>query len=325
MDKVLSQEEIDALLAGLEGGDIDTSPEETPEKGEVVPFDFKNYAISTRLKIPGLEVINEHLARGLRMGFSSMLREMVDVNTSPIQMERFRDFLNRIPVPTSIHIFRLEPLRGQALLVIDAPLVFAFVEKFLGGGERKFIKVEGREFTTIEQRLIRRVVDHIFHELERAWKGIQPVKAKYIRGEVNPQFARVLQPEETVVVCNFDVDVEGLQGKIALCYSLGTLQPVKAKLYSPYQIEEAIDPYWRKQLEEILFSVEVTLKAYLGRAEIKIRDLLSLETGDVLILDTKVEEPLLVTVENLPKIKAELGVFKGYKAMRVREFVKPEG
>ena len=323
MEKVLSQEEIDALLASMGGGELDLTPE--PEEVEgVKPFDFRNYAISTRIKIPGFEVINEHLARGLRMGFSTLLREIVEVTAMPIQMERFRDFLNRIPVPTSIHIFRLEPLRGQALLVIDAPLVFAFVERFLGGGERKLIKVEGREFTPIEQRLIRRVVSHIFQELERAWKGIQPVKAKYVRGEVNPQFARGLQPEETVVVCNFEVDIEGLQGRIAFCYSLGMLQPIKSKLYAPYQTEEATDPYWRKQLEEILFSAEVTLKAFLGQARIRIRDLLSLEPGDVLVLESKVEDPVVVTIEGRPKILGELGVFKGYKAVRVKEFVKIE-
>ncbi len=321
MDKVLTQEEIDALLSGLEGGEVDTTPEPPKEEG-VRPFDFRHYSVSTRIKIPGFEVINEHLARGLRMGFSTILREIVEVNSEPIQMERFRDFLNRIPVPTSIHIFRLEPLRGQALLVIDAPLVFAFVERFLGGGERKLIKVEGREFTTIEQRLIRRVVDHIFQELERAWKGIQPVKAKYVRGEVNPQFARVLQPEEIVVVCNFEVDIEGITGKIAFCYSFGTLQPIKSKLYAPYQVEETTDPYWQKQLEEIVFSAEVELKTYLGHASLKVRDLLSLEPGDVLVLEEKVDEPLTVTIEGLPKIRGELGVYRKYKAVRVQEFVQ---
>ncbi len=321
MDKVLTQEEIDALLSGLEGGEVDTTPEPPKEEG-VRPFDFRHYSVSTRIKIPGFEVINEHLARGLRMGFSTLLREIVEVNSEPIQMERFRDFLNRIPVPTSIHIFRLEPLRGQSLLVIDAPLVFAFVERFLGGGERKLIKVEGREFTTIEQRLIRRVVDHIFQELERAWKGIQPVKAKYVRGEVNPQFARVLQPEEIVVVCNFEVDIEGISGKIAFCYSFGTLQPIKSKLYAPYQVEETTDPYWQKQLEEIVFSAEVELKVYLGHATLKIRDLLSLEPGDVLVLEEKMDEPLTVTIEDIPKIKGELGVYRKYKAIRVQEFVQ---
>ena len=321
MDKVLTQEEIDALLSGLEGGEVDTTPEPPKEEG-VRPFDFRHYSVSTRIKIPGFEVINEHLARGLRMGFSTLLREIVEVNSEPIQMERFRDFLNRIPVPTSIHIFRLEPLRGQSLLVIDAPLVFAFVERFLGGGERKLIKVEGREFTTIEQRLIRRVVDHIFQELERAWKGIQPVKAKYVRGEVNPQFARVLQPEEIVVVCNFEVDIEGISGKIAFCYSFGTLQPIKSKLYAPYQVEETTDPYWQKQLEEIVFSAEVELKVYLGHATLKIRDLLSLEPGDVLVLEEKMNEPLTVTIEDIPKIKGELGVYRKYKAIRVQEFVQ---
>ncbi|WP_297056960.1 flagellar motor switch protein FliM [Thermosulfurimonas sp.] len=321
MDKVLSQEEIDALLAGLEGGEVDTTPEPSTEEG-VRPFDFRHYSVSTRIKIPGFEVINEHLARGLRMGFSTLLREIVEVNSEPIQMERFRDFLNRIPVPTSIHIFRLEPLRGQALLVIDAPLVFTFVERFLGGGERKLIKVEGREFTPIEQRLIRRVVNHIFQELERAWKGIQPVKAKYVRGEVNPQFARVLQPEEIVVVCNFEVDIEGITGKIAFCYSFGMLQPIKSKLYTPYQVEETTDPYWQKQLEEIVFSAEVNLKAFLGHARLKIRDLLSLEPGDVLVLEEKAEEPVTVSVEGIPKIKGELGSYRRYKAIKVLEFIR---
>ncbi len=325
MEQILSQEEIDALLAGLEEGAVDTTPKEEETEGkEIKPFDFRNYSISTRLKIPGLEVINEQLARSLRMQFSTLLREMVDITNIPIQMERFKDFLIKIPVPTSIHIFKLEPLKGQALLIIDAPLVFVFVERFLGGGERKVIKVEGREFTPIEQRLIKKVVNIIFVELEKAWKNIYPVKPKYIRGEVNPQFARVLQPEETVIVSGYSVDLEAISGKIQLCYALSTLQPIKERLYSPYQIEEYVDATWRKTIENNVLNSEVEVKAMLGRSQITVNDLLNLEEGDVIVLDKKMEEPVEVYIEDTLKILGKLGVFKNHIAVQVEKFVSSE-
>ncbi len=322
MDEILSQEEIDALLSGLEGGAVDTSEEKKDESDkEIKPFDFRNYSISTRLRIPGLEVINEQLARSLRMQFSTLLREMLDITNIPIQMERFKDFLNKIPVPTSIHIFKLEPLKGQSLLIIDAPLVFVFVERFLGGGERKVIKVEGREFTPIEQRLIKKVVNIIFNELEKAWKNIYPVKPKYIRGEVNPQFARVLQPEETVIVSGYNVELEAISGKIQICYALSTLQPIKDKLYSPYQVEEYVDTAWKKAIEEAVFNSEVELRALLGRSQITVEELLNLEEGDVIVLDKKVEEPVEVYIEDTPKILGKLGVYKNKLAVKIDKFI----
>ncbi len=322
MDKILSQEEIDALLAGLEEGQIDTTPEEQPDSDkDVKPFDFRNYSISARLKIPGLEVISEQLARSLRMQFSTLLREMIDITNLPLQMERFKDFLNKIPVPTSIHIFKLEPLKGQVLLIIDTPLVFVFVERFLGGGERKFIKVEGREFTPIEQRLIRKVVDIIFNELEKAWRNIHPVKAKYVRGEVNPQFARVLQPEETVIVTGLNVELEVVSGKIMFCYALSTLQPIKDKLYSPYQLEEYVDLSWKKAVENYVLSSEVDVKAVLGKGKITINDLINLEEGDVIVLDKKVEEPVEVYIQDVPKILGKMGVFKNHLAIQIDKFL----
>lgn len=322
MEKILSQEEIDALLAGLSEGKIDTTPE-VKEDVKVRTFDFRNYTISTRLKIPGLEVINEQLARSLRMQLSTLLREMIDISNLPMQMERFKDFLNKIPVPTSIHIFKLEPLKGQALLIIDATLAFLFIERFLGG-ERKHIKVEGREFTPIEQRLLKKVVDLIFTELEKAWKNIYPVKPKYIRGEVNPQFARVLMPEETVVVTGYNLELESITGKILFCYSLSTLQPIKEKLYSPYQLEEYVDLVWKKNIENAIFKSEVVIKAELGKGKITLEDLINLDVGDVIVLDKKIEEPIEVYVEGVPKILGKLGVFKNHLAIQIEKFLVQE-
>ncbi len=321
-EKILSQEEIDALLSGLEEGKVDTAPEEKKEQ-DVKPFDFKNYTISARLKIPGLEVINEQLARSLRMQLSTLLREMIDITNLPLQMERFKDFLNKIPVPTSIHIFKLEPLKGHALMVIDATLAFLFIERFLGG-ETKHIKVEGREFTPIEQRLIKKMVDLIFIELEKAWKNIYPVKPTYVRGEVNPQFARVLMPEETVVVTGHSLELESISGKILFCYSLSTLQPIKDKLYSPYQLEEYIDLTWKKTLERYIMSSEVNIRAFLGKGSITLEDLVNLEEGDVIVLDKKVEEPIEVYIEDTLKILGKLGVFKNHIAIQVEKFVTSE-
>lgn len=320
MEKILTQEEIDALLASLESGKVDTTPARE-EKGEVVPFDFKNFAISTRLKIPGIDVINDYLARSLRLGFSTMLKEMIELTALSTQMERFKDFMQKIPVPTSIHIFKMEPLKGYALLIIDAPLVFVFVERFLGGGERKIIRVEGREFTPIEQRLIKKVVDLILGELEKAWRNIHPIKPKYVRGEVNPQFARVLQPEETVLVTGFNAELEQLNGKILFCYALSSLQPIKEKLYSPYQIEEIIDAKWKRALEESVLNSEVRLKALLGKGQITIGDLIYLKDGDVIILDKKAEEPIEILIEGVPKILGKLGVYKKHLAVQIEKFL----
>ncbi len=323
MEKILSQEEIDALLAGLESGQIDTTPEKI-ETEKVKPFDFRHFTISTRLKIPGIDVINDHLIRSLRLGFSTLLREMVDITSLPTQMERFKEFMNKIPVPTSIHIFKMEPLKGNYLLIIDAPLVFIFVERFLGGGERKIIRVEGREFTPIEQRLIKKVVDMIFVELERAWRNIHPIKPKYIRGEVNPQFARALQPEETVIVTGFNIELENLSGKILFCYPLNALQPIKDKLFSPYQIEEVIDPKWKRAIERTVMGSEVEVKAILGRTKITLNDLLQLKEGDILLLEKKIEEPIEVYIENIPKILGKMGVYKKNLAIQIESFIKGE-
>jgi len=322
-EKILSQDEIDALLSGLADGKIETEPEKKEDIGEVKPFDFRNYTISARLRIPGLEVISEQLIRSLRMHLSTILREAIDIHSLPLQMERFKDFLNRIPVPTSIHIFKLEPLKGQSLLVIDATLAFLFIERFLGG-ERKHIKVEGREFTTIEQKLIKKVVDVIFNELEKAWRNITPIKTKYVRGEVNPQFARVLMPEETVIVTGYNIELESLSGKILFCYSLNTLQPVKEKLYSPYQFEEYVDLAWKKSLEKYIFGSEVHLSAVLGKTIITLEDLINLEEGDVVVLDRRIEEPVEVYIEGVPKMLGKLGVFKNRMAVKVQKFITSE-
>jgi flagellar motor switch protein FliM len=322
-EKILSQEEIDALLAGLAEGKIETEPGKRVDIGEVKPFDFKNYTISARLRIPGLEVISEQLIRSLRMHISTILREAIDIHSLPLYMERFKDFLNRIPVPTSIHIFKLEPLKGQSLLVIDATLAFLFIERFLGG-EGRHVKVEGREFTSIEQKLIKKVVNIIFNELEKAWRNIIPVKAKYIRGEVNPQFARVLMPEETVIVTGYNIELEAISGKILFCYSLNTLQPFKEKLYSPYQSEEYIDLAWRKSLERYILSSEVDLSAILGKTVITLEDLINLEEGDIIVLDKKIEEPVEICIEGVSKILGKLGVFKNRMAVQVQKFLTLE-
>ncbi|WP_022852811.1 flagellar motor switch protein FliM [Thermodesulfatator atlanticus] len=325
MSEILSQDEIDALLSGIDEGAVDTTPEEPAYSEEDVrPFDFRNYTVSARLKMPGLEVVNDYFARGFRSTLSSLLREVVDIVALPIKLERFKDFLNRIPVPASLHLFKLEPLRGQCLFNFESRLVFAFVERFLGGSGRRMTRVEGREFTIIEQRLIKRVVEAALQELEKAWRGIHPVKPQYVRSEINPQFARVMQPDETVVVCTFNLELEDLKGEVLICYGLGTLQPVKAKLYSPFQSDEDADPYWRQQLEEIIRSVAVELLVPLGGAEVSGRELLDLSEGDIIELDAKIDEPLPVYIEGIRKMLAELGVYRGRKALRVIDFIKEE-
>ncbi len=324
MTKILSQDEIDALLSGLDEGEIDTSPKQEAPSEEVVPFDFANYTISAKVKMPGLEVVNDQFSRGFRSGLSSMLRQMVDTSTVPIELEKFRDFIKRIPVPASLHIFKMEPLRGHAIFMIESRLVFFLVERFLGGSGKGTAKVEGREFTPIEQRLIRRVVNLALQELEKAWRNFVPIKTRYVRSEINPQFARIVQPDENVVVCKFELDLEDLTGEIAFCLPMAMLQPIKQKLYTPFQTEEMMDPFWRKQLEEIIRSVEVEVVVPLGQVEITGQELLDMAVGDVIQLDHPIDEPLLALIEGRPKLLGQPGVYRGQKAFQVTDFIEKE-
>jgi len=236
MSQVLSQDEIDALLGGLD----DVAEPEAEETGvsqstdkDVIAYDFANAAAMSRVKFPGFAIINDHFNRGLRSTLSSMLRVMVDSTVVPIEIIPFKEFLKRVPVPSSLHILRLNPLRGHAMMVVDSQLVFCIVEIFLGATSLGSSRVEGREFTSIEQRLIKRIVSSLLKDWARAWASIYPIDIHYIRSEINPQFAKIIPDEDAVIVSKFQLDIEEMSGVIYLSLPSACPSAVSSCIMSP--------------------------------------------------------------------------------------------
>ena len=239
-------------------------------------------------------------------------------------MIKFGDFIRTLPVPTSLHVLKMEPLRGHVLLVVESRLIFNLVDCFFGGTGRSSFKIEGRDFTSIEQRVINKVVRMALKDLEEAWNPVTSIAFRFVRSEVNPQFATIVPPTELVIVVHYELEMDSLMGKIILCLPYSTIEPIRSKLSASYQSDQLeVDFSWTRRFIRRLREVQVSLTVELGRTQIKGQDLLRLEKGDVILLDQDVSHPLLVTVEGVPKYRAEAGIHKGNQAVKIVELIPP--
>ena len=324
MSKILNQDEVDALLRGLQGEEVETETEAVEEDSNVVTFDLANQDRIIRGRMPVLEIINDRFARQLSHNLATILRKRLDINPTSVDMTKFGEFMRSLPVPTSINIFRMNPLRGNALLIVDTRLVFAFVENFFGGTGTQ-PKVEGRDFTPIEQAIVKKVVLTSLEELEDAWKPVHDIKIEYQRTEINPQFASIIPPSDVVVVVSFEVELENAIGNLILALPYATIEPIRSKLYASYQSERLeIDQAWLNRLKDRLLQTPLELLVSLGSTEITPRQLLNLEEGDILLFDNDTEEPLLAEVEGIPKFYGKPGQIKGNKAFMIQKEYSPE-
>ncbi|GLI33578.1 flagellar motor switch protein FliM [Desulforhabdus amnigena] len=322
MEKVLSQEEVDALLRGISDGAIESEPEVEENPDAVRVYDLTSQDRIIRGRMPTLEIINDRFARLHRVSLSASLRKIVDITVTQTDMVKFGEFLRTLPVPTSLHIVKMEPLRGHILLVIESRLIFSLMDCFFGGSGKSSFKVEGRDFTSIEQRVIHKVVGGALNDLDNAWKPVVPVNFQLVRSEVNPQFATIVAPTDLVIVIHFELELERSIGKIILCLPYSTIEPIRSRLYASYQSDQLeVDLDWIERLKRRMMEVEVEVLVELGTAAIKGRDLLHLEVGDVLILDQEVHQPLRVNIEGIQKFKASPGISRGNHAIQVTEVV----
>lgn len=322
MEKVLSQEEIDALLHGMEEGKVASTPR-PPDSGRLVAYDFANQDRIIRGRMPTLEIVNDHFSRFFRNTLSSALRKPLDVSSRGIQMVKFGEFMKTLPVPSSLHIFKMEPLRGHAILVLESKLVFTLLDFFFGGTGKTSFRIEGRDFTAIESRLIHRIAMMILVDLEKAWNAIHPVKIEHTRSEINPQFVSIVPPSDLVITVPFGIEIEQFTGIITLCIPYSNIEPIKAKLYSGFQSDQLeVDDNWIQRFYERLKNTEVELKVELGRSQLSIQDFFKLKIGDVISLEKDVSEPLLVQVEGIPKFLGRQGVYGSNRAIQVEARVQ---
>ena len=322
MTKVLSQEEVDALLKGLVEGEIEVDADQRITEDGVISYDFASQERIIRGRMPTMEVINEHFARAFRISLSMILRRTVDMQTNFVQMLKFGEFLRSLPLPSSFHIYKMDPLRGQCLLVLDSKLVFTLVECFLGGNSKGRFKIEGRDFTSIERRLIQKVVLMAFQDLEKSWAPVHPVKMHMVRVEINPMFVGIATPNDIMVISKFQVEMEQAEGFITLCMPYSTIEPIKGKLYSGFQSEQLeLDRRWTSRIQEQIKDMPVNVVVELASTTMRARDILNLASGDIIIFDKKVTEPLLGCVEGIPKFTGFAGQFHQAKAFQVQKLL----
>lgn len=323
MSRILTQEEVDALLRGISGGEIETETEIPLDDSGVIPYDLTSQDRIIRGRMPTLEMLNEKFARLFRTTLSSLLRKVTSVTAVSVDTIKYGEFLKTLPVPTSLHLFRMDPLRGNSLFVLEAKVIFMFIDILFGGSGHDTYKVEGREFTAIENNIIRRIVISALNDLERTWKSFTDITISYQRSEMNPQFAQIVSPTDLVVVINFEVEIEYWAGLITLCIPYTSLEPIREKLQAGFQSEHMeID---RKTADKIMKNVMksyVELVVELGNTQVSTGDIVNLQKGDIITLDQFASEPLSIYVEGVKKFRGFAGTHKGNHAVQITDIVR---
>ncbi len=315
---LLSQDEIDALLHGVDDGDVDTGADDDDfGKGSARAYDFNSQERIVRGRMPTLEMVNERFARHFRIALFNFLRRAAEISVSGIQVQKFSEFIQGLFVPTNLNVIRMSPLRGRALIVMEPRLVFTAVDNFFGGGGQFYNKVEGREFTPTEMRIIRLIIEMIFKDLAEAWKPVMDIDFEYINSEVNPQFANIVSPSEIVVISTIHVELEGGGGDINIAMPYTMIEPIRELLDAVTSDRGEVDGRWQDSLRNEIMRSEVIVNSKLIEKEMSISDVIELKKGDVIPIE--MPETVLLEVENVPVFRGKLGLSDGNYAIEIIE------
>jgi len=312
---LLSQDEIDALLNGVDTGTIET--EEPPhDPGVARTYDFASQDRIVRGRLPTLEMINERFVRTWRIGLFNLLRRSAELSVRGIETIKFGEYLHSLYVPTNLNLVKFKPLRGVGLIVFEPKLVFTMVDNFFGGDGRYPAKIEGREFTATEMRVIQLLLKQTFADLIDAWAPVMPVDFEYITSEVNPHFANIVSPREYVVVSRFHVELDGGGGDLHVTLPYSMLEPIRELLDAGIQSDRVHDDdSFRVTVHEQLRTAEVTVSSVLAEKRINLRELTRLKVGDILPIDMPKSVP--VCVEQVPVFTGEFGISNGMNAVKI--------
>lgn len=318
----LSQEEVDALLKGVTGESEETDVAEE-HGGGVRDYNLATQERIVRGRMPTMELINERFARYLRVGLFTYMHRNVEVSVGPIKVQKFSEFVRNLVVPTNLNLFIAKPLRGTGLIVLDPNLVFLVVDNLFGGDGRFHTRVEGRDFTPTEQRIIQGLLKVAFSEYEKAWLPVRKLEFEYVRSEMNPQFANIATPSEIVVAASFTLEFGGSQAEMHFCFPYSMLEPIRETLYSTMQSDHITqDNRWVSMMGKQLQSAEVTLTARLGSARVTLGDIVNMKPGDVIPLTIP---PLIqAEVDGIPFMECHYGVLRGQYALKVERFLAQE-
>jgi len=310
----LSQDEVDALLKGVNGDD-DASGSDEPE-GDVRPYNLAKQERIVRGRMPTLEILNERFARYLRIGLFNFMRKSPEISVGPLKVCKYSEFVRNLVVPTNLNIVHAKPLRGSSLVIFEPTLVFTVVDNLFGGDSRFHTRIEGRDFTQTEQRIIQRMLEVVLDGYTRAWKPVHPLNFEYVRSEMHTQFANIATPSEIVVTTSFSVELGSAGGDIHICIPYATLEPIRDILYSSTQADNSEpDTRWMRMLTKQVQFAEVDLIAQLARTELTFNEILNMRAGDIIDLDLK--PTLTAEVDGVPIFECRYGVLNGQYSIKV--------
>ncbi|MEO6277095.1 flagellar motor switch protein FliM [Roseateles sp.] len=317
--QILSQDEVDALLQGITGESQKLEQEEE-QVGGIREYNLASQERIVRGRMPTMEIINERFARNIRVGLFNFIRKSPEVAIGGIKVQKYSAFLREIVVPTNFNIVSVKPLRGSGLIVCDPTLVFAVIDSLFGGIGKFHARIEGRDFSPTEQRVITRIVEVILAEYHKAWKGIYPLELEYQRSEMQPQFANIATPSEIVVSTSFTLEIGETSGTIYFCIPYSTLEPIRDVLYSTTQGDSTEpDRRWINLLKTQIQAAEVELVAELGTAPATVEQLLAFKPGDFIELDL---DPMIQTkVDGVPVFDCHYGTSNGRYALKINKML----
>lgn len=320
MTDLLSQDEIDALLHGVD--DVDEEEEEISDGGAgAVNFDFSSQDRIVRGRMPTLELINERFARHMRISLFNMLRKTAEVSINGVQMMKFGEYQNTLYVPTSLNMVRFRPLKGTALITMEARLVFIMVENFFGGDGRFHARIEGREFTPTERRVVQLILKLVFSDYKEAWAPVMGVEFEYLDSEVNPSMANIVSPTEVIVVSSFHIEVDGGGGDFHVVMPYSMVEPIRELLDAGVQSDKMeTDVRWSSALKEEIMDVPVNFRVNLLQKDLSLRDLMDLRPGDIIPID--MPPHALMYVEELPTFRVKMGRSGENIAVQISEKIR---
>lgn len=325
MNQVLSQDEINALLRGLSDGDIETETVAQEAVDGPRKYDLASQERIIRGRMPTMELVHDNFARSYRTTLSKFLGRTCFINVGSIEIVKFGQFMKKLPLPSSLHIFRMPPLLGHGLLVASTPLLFAIVDVLFGGKGTGKVKIEGREYTPIETRLIRRVVQMALDTLKEAWSPVHPIDFIYVRGEFNPLAIAIVAPTDVVIIVNIEIELEQESTTLTICIPYSTVEPIRTKLTTGFQTSRlSSEAPGMQRMQKNISLTDVNLSVWLANGEVRARDLVDLKVGDILPLATNVGEEAVVSVEGVPKYRAYVGTYRGSKAIRLTSAIYEE-
>ncbi len=318
----LSQDEVDALLKGVTGESDE--PESTDDgAGGVRSYNLGTQERIVRGRMPTLELINERFARYLRIGLFNYMHRTTEISVGPIRVQKYSEFIRNLVVPTNLNLVAAKPLRGTSLFVFDPNLVFLVVDNMFGGDGRFHTRVEGRDFTGTEQRIIQGMLNVVFAEYARSWKPVYDISFEYIRSEMNSQFANIATPSEIVISTTFSLEFGGTAADMHICFPYSMVEPIRDLLYSAMQSDQlSTDQRWILMLRKQLKDAEVEIAANLATTTISLGEILKLKAGDIIPIN--IPEKITASVDDIPLLEGTYGQQGGQYALKIEKFISPD-